>query len=61
MDPDELDRMSKQVQDLSGRRLSDIRVDLLKTKSVELTVNRIFDGSVCPYLMTHSTHIKLYL
>lgn len=61
MDPDELDRMSKQVQDLSGRRLSDIRLDLLKTKSVELTVNRIFDGSVCPYLMTHSTHIKLYL
>lgn len=47
MDEEELDRMARQVHELcSSRRLSDILVDLKKTKNVELTVNRIFDGGV---------------
>ncbi|KAI7851496.1 hypothetical protein BDC45DRAFT_211711 [Circinella umbellata] len=46
MNPDELDRMVTQVRELcTDQSLSDIRTDLKKTKSVEMTINRILDGS----------------
>ncbi|KAG2221403.1 hypothetical protein INT45_012654, partial [Circinella minor] len=46
MNPDELDRMVIQVRELcTDQSLSDIRTDLKKTKSVEITINRILDGS----------------
>ena len=47
MDPDVLDRMVTQVRELcTDPPISDIRTDLKKTKSVEMTINRILDGSV---------------
>ena len=50
MDPDELDRMVAQVRELcTDQPISDIRTDLKKTKSVEMTINRILDGSVRVY------------
>ncbi|KAI9489476.1 hypothetical protein BDB00DRAFT_876350 [Zychaea mexicana] len=45
MDQTEINRMAAQVQELcSDRRLSDIRVDLQKTRSAEITINRILNG-----------------
>ncbi|KAG0169136.1 hypothetical protein DFQ28_003878 [Apophysomyces sp. BC1034] len=45
MNQDDLESMTQQVHELcSSRRLSEIRIDLLKTKSVEATLNRIWDG-----------------
>ncbi|ORZ03211.1 hypothetical protein BCR43DRAFT_39841 [Syncephalastrum racemosum] len=45
MDSVELDRMAKEAHELCNyKSLSDIRIDLQKTKSVERTINRILDG-----------------
>jgi hypothetical protein len=42
-----LQAMASEVQAICGEKsLEEILVDLYKTQSVELTINRIFDGNV---------------